>query len=105
MIWIFFIFFASNAQEIGPNRIPKEEYSLSMDRIDFSKDVYFQSYPHIESDWMGKFAIPLAGELGRKFEIMNIPFNLNLLGFYKLPFLFSGGDYVWRAQLSFPLSD
>lgn len=98
MKWIFLLIFSCLAQE-------RVKSMLSYDFVDSANQIYFKTYPSLDSAWMKKFALPLAGELGKNFQFSNIPFNINFLGFYKMPFLFQGGDYVLRAQLSFPLLD
>jgi hypothetical protein len=108
---IFFIFLicSSLRAQIGPNPQQQIESAHSVieniKEIDFSREFYIKSYPDIDPKWMEDFAIPLSMELGKFFKFDHYPVNFNFTGFYKIPFIFHGGEYVWRAEIKFPLPD
>lgn len=101
---LYFFLIICHAED-GP--FPRQEVQVikNLNRINFPKEIYIKSYPDIDSKWMEKFGIPFSMELGKFFEIGHLPINLNFVGFYKVPLIFEGGEYVWRAQLIIPLPD
>ena len=105
---IFFAFFLSfpSYDEVGPLLRPRDAPEIiNLNKISLYKEVYIKSYPEIDPQWLERFAIPFSIELGNFLRFDNLPVNFNFLGFYKIPLIFQGGDYVLRAQIAFPLLD
>jgi hypothetical protein len=110
LILFLFYSFLSQAQWAPVNGPPLKErqeifHSIidDLEKINLVKEIYMEPYRGIDAKWMEKFGMPFAMKMGRFFKLENLLVNLNLVGFYKIPFGYPLGEYALKAQLSIPL--
>lgn len=108
LILLLFYSFISKA-DLGPLPRPEKEIFHSivenLDKINFAKKLYLQPYRGIDSQWMERFGIPFSMKMGGFFKLERFLLNLNLVGFYKIPFGNPLREYALKAQLTLPLPD
>jgi len=109
ILFLFYSFLTQAQWSLVNGPAPKKNAEIfhspisDLEHIHLMKEFYMEPYKGIDAKWMERFGLPFAMKMGRFFKMENLLVNLNLVGFYKIPFGYPLREYALKANLSIPL--